>query len=144
MTAADDLNEVLEQYRLASAEFVKGNPEPYKMVFSHQEDVTFANPYGPPVRGWEQVAEVMEHAASRLRDGQFVGSEIVAKYLTAEFAYVVQLVREKAKIGGNDNISSIALRVTMIFRPEDGAWNVVHLHADPITTAQPAESVIQE
>jgi hypothetical protein len=32
----------------------------------------------------------------------------------------------------------------MIFRPEDGVWRVVHRHADPITTAQPAESVIQE
>jgi hypothetical protein len=32
----------------------------------------------------------------------------------------------------------------MIFRPEDGEWRVVHRHADPITTAQRAESVIQE
>jgi hypothetical protein len=32
----------------------------------------------------------------------------------------------------------------MIFRPEDGTWKVVHRHADPITTLQPAESVIQE
>ena len=33
----------------------------------------------------------------------------------------------------------------MVFRPEeDGEWKVVHRHADPITTAQPAESVIPE
>ena len=144
MSTAADLDEVIEQYRLASAEFVKGNPEPYKMVFSHQEDVTFANPYGPPVRGWEQVAATMEHAASRLRDGEFVGSDIVAKYATPELAYVVQLVREKAKVGGREEITPIALRVTMIFRPEVGTWKVVHLHADPITTPQPAESVIQK
>jgi ketosteroid isomerase-like protein len=37
-----------------------------------------------------------------------------------------------------------ALRVTMIFRPEEGEWKVVHRHADPITTPRPAESVIQE
>ncbi len=59
MAAVDDLDEVLEQYHLAAAEFVKGNPEPYKMVFSHREDVTLANPYGPPVRGWKQVAEAL-------------------------------------------------------------------------------------
>ena len=56
----------------------------------------------------------------------------------------VQLVREKAKVGGSEEITPIALRVTMIFRPEGGTWKVVHLHADPITTPQPAESVVQE
>jgi hypothetical protein len=35
-------------------------------------------------------------------------------------------------------------RVTMIFQPEEGTWKIVHRHADPITSAQPAESVIQE
>jgi ketosteroid isomerase-like protein len=38
----------------------------------------------------------------------------------------------------------MALRVTSILRPEDGTWKVVHRHADPIITAQPAESVIQD
>jgi ketosteroid isomerase-like protein len=144
VTAADDVDEVVQQYYLASAEFIKGNPEPYKAVFSHREDVTFANPYGPPVRGWEQVAQTMERAASQLRNGEMVGSEIVAKYVTAELAYVVQLVRETAKVGGREDITPIALRVTMILRPEEGNWKVVHLHADTITRPQPAESVLQE
>jgi hypothetical protein len=60
MAGVDDLDQVIEQFHRAAAEFIKGNPEPYKMVFSHQEDVTFANPYGPPMRGWEQVAQAME------------------------------------------------------------------------------------
>jgi ketosteroid isomerase-like protein len=77
-------------------------------------------------------------------DGEFVGSEIVAKYVTSELAYVVGIKRAKAKIGGREEITPYALRSTMIFRPEDGTWKVVHRHADPITTAQPAESVIQE
>ena len=144
MSAVDDADKVLEQYQLATAEFVKGNPEPYKKMFSHREDVTLANPFFPPVRGWEQVAETLERTASRLRDGEFVGSETVSKCVTSELAYVVSLVREKAKVGGSEVITPIALRTTMILRPEEGTWKVVHLHGDPITTAQPAESVIQE
>jgi len=144
MSAVDDVDEVIEQYHLAAAEFVKGNPEPYKMMFSHREDVTLANPYFPPVRGWEHVAEVLERTSSRLRDGQITGSETIAKYVTPELAYVVALVRENAKVGGSEDISLITLRTTMILRPEDGTWKVVHLHGDPITTPQPAESVIQK
>ena len=99
MTALDDIDEVVEQYALAAAEFIKGNPEPYKMVLSHQEDVTFANPYGPPVRGWEQVAATMERAASQLRDGEMVGFENVAKYVTPELAYIMWIERTRAKLG---------------------------------------------
>src|SRR5215211_5477371 len=135
MSAVDDVDKLIEHYQLATAEFVKGNPEPYKALFSHREDVTLANPFFPPVHGWEQVAETLERTASLLRDGEFVGSEIISKCVTAELAYVVSLVRETAPI---------ALRTTMILSPEGGVWKVVHLHEDPITSPQPAESVIQE
>jgi len=99
MSAVDDVDKLIDQYQLATAEFVKGNPEPYKALFSHREDVTLANPFFPPVRGWEQVAETLERSASLLRDGELVGSELISKYVTAELAYVVSLVRERAKVG---------------------------------------------
>ena len=143
MTAVDDFDEVLEQWHPASNEFLKGNPEPVKKLWSRREDVSLANPYGPPVCGWEQVARTIEHASSLRSDGEFVGSEVVAKYVTPELAYVVQIERARAKVGGSEDITAYALRATNIFRPEDGEWKVVHRHADPITTAQPAESVIQ-
>ena len=72
-----------------------------------------------------------------------VGYEMIEKQVTPEFAYVVRVERGRAKVGGSEDIVPIALRVTMIFRHEDGEWKIVHRHADPITTAQPAESLIQ-
>ena len=144
MAAVDDVDKLNEQYHLASDEFLKGNPEPVKKLWSRREDVSLANPYGPPVRGWEQVAGTMEHASSLRSDGEFVGFEVVAKYVTPELAYVVQIERAEAKVGGREEITQYALRTTMVFRPEDGEWKVVHRHADPITTPQPAESVIQQ
>ncbi len=35
MAAVDDLDEIVEQYHLAAREFIKGNPEPYKMGEHH-------------------------------------------------------------------------------------------------------------
>jgi len=135
-------DDAVEQYRRALGEFMKGNPEPVKQLYSHRDDASLANPYGPPVRGWEQVAQVMEHAASLRRDGEIVGFETVAQYVTPDLAYIVQVERLKAKIGSREDITPYTLRATMILRPEDGVWKVVHRHADPITTAQPAESVL--
>jgi ketosteroid isomerase-like protein len=144
MATIDDVDQLIEQFHLASGEFLKGNPKPTQELFSHREDVTLANPFGPAVRGWEQVAKVSEHAASQVRDGEFVSAEIIEKNVTPELAYVVEIEQAKAKIGGSEDITPFALRVTMIFRPEEGTWKIVHRHADPITTAQPAESVIQQ
>ena len=145
MPAVEEVNRLIEQFQLSMDGFLKGDPEPTKRVFSHRDDVTLANPFGPPVRGWDEVAATTEHAASQVRDGQMTGFETVAKYVTPELAYVVWIERPKAKLGAGEEITPFALRVTMIFRPEeDGEWKIVHRHADPITTPQPAESVIQE
>jgi ketosteroid isomerase-like protein len=134
MAAVEDVDELIEQYYRAQREFLRGNPEPVKNLFSHTEDVTLANPYGPPVRGWEKVSKSIEHAASLRSDGTFVEWQIVAKYVSAELAYVVQIERAEARIGAREEITPIAVRSTMIFRPEEGEWKIVHRHADPITT----------
>ncbi len=143
MAAVDDVDELIEQYHLALGEFVKGNPEPAKQLFSRREDVSLANPLGPPARGWEQVAQTIERAASNFRDGEATSFDTIVKCVTPELAYTVWVERCKVKVGGMEDFAPSTLRVTMIFRPEEGTWKVVHRHADPITTAQPAESVIQ-
>src|SRR5215212_5600060 len=144
MAAVDDLDQVIEQCQQALGQFVKGNPEPMQGMFSHREDVSLANTFGPPAHGWAEVAATMERAASNLRDGGMVAFEEVAKYVTPELAYTVWQERQKAKVGGRGDVTPFTLRVTMVYRPEGDTWKVVHRHADPITTARPADSVIQE
>jgi ketosteroid isomerase-like protein len=141
----DDAHELIERYYRAQGKFLRGNPEPVKDLFSQRDDVTLANPYGPPVRGFDEVAKSIEHAASLRSDGEFLEWQILAKCVSAELAYVVQVERAEAKIGPREDITPLAVRSTMIFRPEeDGEWKIVHRHADPITTPQPAESVLEE
>jgi hypothetical protein len=107
MTAEDDADRLIEQYHLALGEFVKGNPKPVKELFSHGEDVSLANPLGPPARGWEQVAQVIERAASNFGDGEMVAFEYVAKYVTPELAYAVWLERANVKMGGMEDFAPI-------------------------------------
>jgi ketosteroid isomerase-like protein len=144
MSAANDVDELIERYQLGLGDFMKGDPEPVKELFSHREDVTLANPLGPPAHGWEEVGATIEHAASQFRDGRLVRVEIVEKHVTAEFAYTLWLEHAEGKVGGREDVAPATLRVTMIYRPEEGGWKVVHRHADPITTPRPVESVIQE
>lgn len=70
MATIDGFDELLEQYHLALGAFAKGNPEPTKKLMSPREDVSIANPYDPPVRGWERIAQTIEYASSQRRDGK--------------------------------------------------------------------------
>jgi ketosteroid isomerase-like protein len=139
-----DFDELIERYHVALSEWPKGNFAPALKFFSERDDVTLANPFGPAVRGWKQVADTVERAASQYRDGETIGFETTSKYASPELAYIVEVERYKAKIGGSDEITPVTLRVTSIFRREDGGWKLVHRHADPITSARPAESVVMK
>jgi ketosteroid isomerase-like protein len=134
---------LLEQYHRALGELINGNPDVYKSMLSRREDVTLANPFGPVARGRSAVEERLERAAANYRGGELTGFEQLAKYVTSELAYLVEVERFRAKVGEREELAPVALRVTSIFRPEEDTWKVVHRHADPITTEQPAESVLR-
>jgi ketosteroid isomerase-like protein len=140
---AEDFNQVVEKYHLALGEFMKGRSSPAKELYSQRDDVTLGNPFGPFARGWTQVVETMEKAASHYRDGDAIGFENVAKCVTSDLAYLVEVEQLRSKVGGRSDVTPLALRATSIFRPEDGLWKIVHRHADPITTPQPADSVLR-
>lgn len=142
--SASDLAQVMEQDHRALDAFVKGDPEPKKQLFSRRDDVTLANPFGPPARGWDQVEKTLEHAASQFREGEPTRFERISDYATADLAYIVEFERWRAKVGSVDEIVSGSLRVTTIFRREDDRWKIVHRHADPITNPRPLESIVEQ
>lgn len=122
--------------------FVMGNPRPAVELFARGEDVTLGNPFGPFARGWEAVVDAATRAATNYREGEAVGFERVATYPSADLACFVEIERYRAKLGGRDEVSSIALRVSTVVRREADGWRIASRHADPITAARPAESVV--
>ena len=82
-------------------------------------------------------------AASQLSGGSILGFEEVSRYSATDLGYVVQIERTQARLAGNDTITSISLRATIIFRREEGTWRIVHRHADPITTPRLISTVIE-
>ena len=144
MGREDELEAAIDEYHAAAAEFVRGEPERYKAVYSHRDDVTNANPFRPFASGWAEVGETLDRAASLWRDGEVLGFERLATLTTGELAYILEFERFRAKIGDAEEVAEIELRVTSVLRPEEEGWKVVHRHADSITTPQPPESVIRD
>ena len=140
----DDFDRIIEESHQACLGIVNRSPDGFKELYSRAQDVTLANPFGPAVRGWEEAEGVLELAASRYRDGEIVGFESFAKHVTPELGWIHEVERYRAKVGAAEELSPIVLRVTSVFRVEDGAWKLIHRHADPIAKPQAAESVIQQ
>jgi ketosteroid isomerase-like protein len=136
------LEQFLHEYHEGMDEFMRGSCERVKPLFSRAADVTLGNPFGPFVKGWDQVVDAMQRAALNYRDGEAVGFDTIATVVTAELAFVVEVERLRSKVGGQSESSDLALRVTTIMRLEHGTWRIVHRHADPVTTARPPESVL--
>ena len=144
-----ELNDTIEAFREALRVYVKGDGEPALSFFSTRDDVTLANPLGPPLRGPAAVRTgTIDGAAYFKEGGQLQFAEVssrfeeVSRYAVSELGYVVQLERHEGRlVGGAETV--IALRVTLIFRREEDRWRIVHRHADPITTARPITTTIQ-
>src|SRR5215471_801889 len=113
-----DLTSFIDEYHRALDAFFRGDPEPAKGLYSHREDASLANPFGPVAVGWARVEETMERAASNYSDGRATDFDTLSTHVTAELAYLVEVERFEAKVGGKDEMASGALRVTSILRPE--------------------------
>jgi ketosteroid isomerase-like protein len=80
--------------------------------------------------GRKQVTETVRHNATKYRESRDITFRTLAKYESEEFAYIVQIEQTNVKIGGNNEVTPLALRVTSIFRQENSRWRLLHRHVD--------------
>ena len=73
-----DLEKVLEDYHRAIEAVIRGDPAPQERLWSRRDDVTLANPLGPPALGWTEVSNAPRRAVSQLSDGEALTFERIA------------------------------------------------------------------
>ena len=141
--ASGDFEEATQEARAALEKIIQGDAEGYKALLSGREDVTLANPFGGIAHGQGEVTETLQRAASNFHDGHTTGFETIERLVTPDLAYTLEIERFVAKVGGSSDLSDIALRVSCMYRLEDGVWKLLHRHADPRVGPQTPESVTQ-
>lgn len=133
-TTTADLESAVNEFYRTMSNFSRGDSGPAKALCSHQDDVLLANPFGPAVKGWTKVGSALDYAASRFSDGEVSPSERIATYVSGDLAVIHEVEHWKSRVGGGE-LMPFELRVTSVYRREDGQWKVALRHADPISVA---------
>jgi ketosteroid isomerase-like protein len=128
MALEDEIRQASEQFYASLNRLINGDPGPMMEVCSHGSDVTTMNPRGRINLGWEEVSAGWERVAQSMSDGQVSADDLVVVPQTDDVAYTLGRERGQVKVGGEPVL--IDLRVTTIYRREDGEWKVVHNHTD--------------
>jgi ketosteroid isomerase-like protein len=105
-----------------------GDAVPRKGMWSHHDPVTL---FGAAFTGdgWSEVGPIFDRLASSFSNCESFDLRVVAAEASGDHAYIVAEEHTTASINGAPTETSV-LRVTEIFRREDGAWKVVHRHGD--------------
>jgi ketosteroid isomerase-like protein len=143
--SAPSLEAFFPQFEEGTSRFINGDPTLWKQNASHRDDVTIMGAWGAYEKGWNEVGPRYDWAGGRFKEsGAKVKVEYISSGASGDLAYTVAIERSEVRLVDQDQPTPMALRVTHLFRKEDGEWKLVHRHADPLMGKTAPATVLQK
>jgi ketosteroid isomerase-like protein len=137
MVTEEFLAEMLPRQLAAEKALCQGDVEPRRQTWSHHEPVTVFGAAGIPLRrGWDEVSTLFKDLAARFSGVDAYEFELIAAGAGDDLAYTVGFEHKTVEFDGK--ATTYTLRVTHIYRREDGVWKIVHRHGDHVSTGATA------
>jgi ketosteroid isomerase-like protein len=130
-----DENSDFAQFLVRQAEaekaIVDGDAAPRLALWTRNDPVSLLGAWGPNNVGWDAVSRTFRWVAARLGTGTFrdYRYDIEIAEALGDMAYTVGFERFNS-IGDDGAVEPITVRVTHVYRREDGEWKIVHRHGD--------------
>ena len=143
MSEDDFLGSTLARQLEAERALVNGDPELRLAMTSLQDPVTVFGAKVPIRTGWDEVSEALRWLAARWSDCTDYRFDVLASGVSGDLAYLIGFEHIANSVVGAP-VEPYTLRVTHIFRREQGEWKIAHRHADyvPIDQTLPADASI--
>lgn len=123
--------EFLTRFEKGLNNFINGDPTLWKQHVSRSEDVSIMGGFGAYEKGWQQVGPRYDWAAARFKpSGAKAEFEYLAIAVSEGLAYTAAIERSKVHFADTDKVEPMTLRVTHVFKKENGEWKLFHRHAD--------------
>jgi NAD(P)H-dependent FMN reductase/ketosteroid isomerase-like protein len=112
-----------------AAAFVNCDGAPLDAITSRTDPATFMSPRGDAMSGAVEIAKRYASDAQSFAKGS--GSKLEILHSAAgQLAFWTGIQHAKVKFKGKEEAAPMDLRVTEVFRFEDGEWKLIHRHAD--------------
>jgi ketosteroid isomerase-like protein len=136
MSELDDfLADVLPRQIEAERALHDGDAEPRLKMWSRKDPVTVLGALGIAQSGWDTLVQTFRELGQRFSNCTAYDFELLAAGVSGDLAYTVGYERSTRSWDEGPPISS-TLRVTHVYRREDGEWKIVHRHGDTMGMAQ--------
>jgi ketosteroid isomerase-like protein len=129
----DDLHGKLEGHATRS------DTEPFLDLWSHSPDASIMAAVGGYHVGFDEVSKLLRWVSQRLRSDTYSAQTLTTQD-GDDLAASVELERYTGLPDGNE----MTLRVTHVYRKEDGHWKLLHRHAEPLTPVDETLATIAE
>lgn len=136
MSELDDfLAKTIARQTKAEEALHNGDPAPRLEMWSGKDPVTLFGAWGPCKSGSEEVSRISRWVASRFSNGEEYSFELVVAGVSGDMAYTVGYEHSSRSVDGGP-IERSTLRVTHVYRRENGEWKIVHRHGDVLPPDQ--------
>ncbi len=116
----------LREFEQGTTGFINGDASGWKARASRRADTTLMGGWGIVAHGWPEVGSRYDSAAHRFADsGATLKVEYVSSSVSGDLAYTVAIERSAVRLADQPARSPMVLRVTHVFRKEDGQWRLV-------------------
>ncbi|MFD7974948.1 nuclear transport factor 2 family protein [Streptomyces sp. NPDC059071] len=106
-----------------------GDPAPRRALWSREEPVSVLGAWRNAF-GLREVDELFTHLAETFSDCTSYAFELRAGDVAGDVAWTAGFERTSVSVHGEP--TSYTLRVTQVYRREDGEWRVAHRHGDSV------------
>jgi len=129
MGIPDDFRDFLTRQTEAEEAIVHGDAAPRMELWSRRDPVTLFGAAGMYQSGWDQLSETFQQVASWFSDVTDFRYDIELAEVNGDMAYTLGYERWTGSSRGNP-VGPVTVRVTHVYRREDGEWKIIHRHGD--------------
>lgn len=132
MTDPGDFREFMRIREQAASAYVEGDGGPVDALATDTAPASFFGPDGSAVTEPAAIHEAFRTGARMFAPGGESRLEVLDARADGDVGYWCGIQHATVRSASDGSAVEMALRITEVFRREDGVWRLVHRHADPL------------